>query len=153
VHSIRFFIAASRTYLEQHGTPRSPEELARHHWVTVGDIDSLPLTCSDGGIEVPVRAVLRFRTLAGVVNAVAAGIGIAPLPEMYLYDPAFRDVLSPVLEDYPIRKSTLYAVYASRKYISLKTRSFIDHLLAYAEKRRRSTRIDHDRWEIAGVTT
>ena len=121
--------------------------------MTIGDIDSLPLTSSDGAIEVPVRAVLRFRTLAGVVNAVAAGIGIAPLPEMYLHDPAFRDVLKPVLEDYPIRKSTLYAVYASRKYISRKIRSFIDHLLEYAEKRRRSTRIDYDRWEIPGVMT
>ena len=82
----------------------------------------------------------------------AAGIGIAPLPEMYFQDPAFRDVLKPVLQDYPIRNRTLYAVYVSRKYIPLKIRSFIDHLLEYAEKRRRST-VHHDHWEIPGVMT
>jgi DNA-binding transcriptional LysR family regulator len=153
VHSCRYLITASRTYLQQHGAPRSPEDLARHCWVTTGDFDTLPLTGPDGAIEVPVRAALRFRTLAGLVNAVAAGIGIAPLPETYLDDPAFRDVVKPVLEDYRIRDATIFAVYASRKYISLKTRSFIDHLLAYVEKRRRSTRIDSDRWEIHGVAT
>jgi DNA-binding transcriptional LysR family regulator len=131
VHSFRYLITASRSYLKQHGTPRSPEELVRHRWVTTGDFDTLPLTGPDGTIEVPVHAVLKFRSQAGVVNAVAAGIGMAPLPEVYLDDPAFRNVLNPVLQDYPIRDTTLYAVYLSRKYVPLKIRSFIDHLIEY----------------------
>ena len=44
LHSVRLLIAASRSYLDQHGTPRSPEELASHDWVTIGDFDTLPLT-------------------------------------------------------------------------------------------------------------
>ena len=43
VHSFRYLITASHSYLNQHGTPRSPEELARHHLVTIGDFDTLPL--------------------------------------------------------------------------------------------------------------
>jgi DNA-binding transcriptional LysR family regulator len=143
VRSCRYLITASRTYLKQHGTPRSPDELARHRWVTTGDFNTLPLTGPGGTIEVPVRAVLRFRSLAGVVNAVAAGIGIAPLPEIYLDDPTFRDVLQPVLEDYRIRDTTIFAVYVSRKYVPLKIRSFVDHLLEYVRrKERRGKRID-----------
>jgi DNA-binding transcriptional LysR family regulator len=143
VRSFRYLITGSRTYLEQHGTPRSPEELARHAWVTTGDFDALPLTGPDGIVEVPVRAVLRCRSQAGVVNAVAAGIGLAPLPEIYLDDPAFRDVLKPVLRDYPIRDTTLYVVYVSRKYVPLKIRSFVDHALESAKRRmRRAVRID-----------
>ena len=103
--------------------------------MTTGDFDTLPLTGPDGTIEVPVRTVLRFRSLAGLVNAVAAGIGIAPLPDIYLSDPAFRDVLRPVCPDYPTRHYwTLYAVYVSRKYIPLKIRSFIDHFVEYSAK-------------------
>jgi DNA-binding transcriptional LysR family regulator len=93
----------------------------------------LPLTGSDGAIDGRVRTVVRFRSLAGVANAVAAGVGMAPLPEVYFEDAAFRDVLRPVLQEYPFRKATLYAVYASRKYVPLKIRSFIDHLLHYAK--------------------
>ena len=143
VHSWRWLLTASRTYLEQQGTPRSPEDLASHRWVTTGDFAALPLTGPDGTIEVPVRTVLRFRSLSGLVNAVAAGIGIAPLPDLYLSDPAFRNVLRPVLPDYPTRDYwTLYAVYVSRKYVPLKIRSFIDHLVEYRVKH--ASRTDAD---------
>jgi DNA-binding transcriptional LysR family regulator len=134
VRSFRYLITASRDYLEQHGTPRSPEELVRHRWVTTGDFDTLQLTGPGGTTEVPVRVVLKLRSQSGVVNAVAAGIGLAPLPEIYLDDPAYRDVLKPVLKNYSIRDTTLYAVYVSRKYVPLKIRSFVDHLIEYIAK-------------------
>lgn len=130
---VRFLIAASHSYLDRHGTPRSPADLASHDFVGIGDYDTLPLTGPDGAIDVRVRTVVRFRSMAGVAHAIAAGIGIAPLPEVYFEDPAFRDVLTPVLQDYPVHKQTLYAVYVSRKYIPLKIRSFIDHLLEYSK--------------------
>ena len=133
LRSVRHLIAASHSYLDQHGTPRSPAELASHDLVGVGDFDTWTLNGVDGPVDVPVRAVVRFRSLTGVVNAIVAGVGIAPLPEVYFEDPAFRDVLTPVLQDYSIRNRTLYAVYVSRKYIPLKIRSFIDHLLDYAK--------------------
>jgi DNA-binding transcriptional LysR family regulator len=134
VGSVSFVIAGSRTYLKQRGTPRSPEELAGHDGVLVGDYDTWPLIGASGTIEVPVRAVLRLRSLAGVANAVAAGVGLAPLPDFCFTDPAYRQVLTPVLKDYPVLKSTLYAVYVSRKYIPLKIRSFIDLFVEYNAK-------------------
>ena len=143
VHAYRMLLTASRTYLEEHGTPRFPKDLARHRWVTTSDFDTFPLTGPDGMIEVPVRAVLRIRSLPGLVDAVAAGIGIAPLPDIYLSDPAFRDVLVPVLPDYPTRTYwTLYAVYVSRKYIPLKIRTFIDHGVEYLERTAPTTDAD-----------
>jgi DNA-binding transcriptional LysR family regulator len=131
---IRHLLAASRSYLDQHGTPRSPADLASHDLVGAGDFDTWTLHGVDGAIDVPVRAVVRIRSgWAGVVSAIAAGIGIGPLPEVYFEDPAFRDALRPVLRDYAIRDTTLYAVYVSRKYIPLKIRSFIDHLIDYSK--------------------
>jgi DNA-binding transcriptional LysR family regulator len=129
VRPVSFFIAASRDYLKRHGAPKSPEELARHDFVAIGNIDAITLTGSEGTIEVPVRVALRYRSLAGVANAVAAGIGLAPLPDIVFEEPEFKGILTPVLTDYPVQGPTLYIVYVSRKYLPLKIRAFIDFLM------------------------
>ena len=44
---------------------------------------------------------------------------------------AFTDVLCPVLTEHPLRQSHLYAIYASRKYLPLKLRTFVDYLIEW----------------------
>ena len=126
---LKFLIAASREYLERHRTPTRPEDLASHDCVAVGNMDSWTFLDSNGKLEVPARVVLRYRMMSGVVNAVAAGIGLAPLPSTLFESPAFKDILTPVLTEYPLRERTLYLVYAARKHLPLKIRTFIDFFL------------------------
>jgi DNA-binding transcriptional LysR family regulator len=126
VRRIARFVAASRDYLGRHGVPESPEDLSRHDFVAIGSLDSVPFTGRSGKSEVPVRVVLRYRSLGGVANAVAAGIGLAVLPDILFVDPMFKDVLQPVLTDYPLEEATAYYVYVSRRYVPLKIRAFID---------------------------
>jgi DNA-binding transcriptional LysR family regulator len=127
--SVPFFIAASREYLKAHGAPKSPEELATHDFVAIGNIDSLTFTGSDGEIEVPLRVVMRYRSVGGVAHAVATGIGLAPLPDIVFEETTFKGVLTPILTDYPVAEPTLYVVYVSRRYLPLKIRAFIDFLI------------------------
>jgi DNA-binding transcriptional LysR family regulator len=126
VRPTRQVIAASRGYLERRGVPQSPADLQRHDFVGVADANSLSLTGPDGAVAVDMRVVVRFRSSICVANAVAAGIGLAPLPVFYFDDPAFKNKLVPVLEAYPLQEGTLYLAYASRKHVALKIRSFID---------------------------
>jgi DNA-binding transcriptional LysR family regulator len=81
-----------------------------------------------------MRVVLRYRAMGGVAYAVAAGIGLAPLPDVFFDDPVFKDVLKPILTDYPLQEPTLYLVYVSRKYVPLKIRAFIDFAVEMAPK-------------------
>jgi len=129
-----FVISGSRDYVKRKGTPKSPEDVAHHDCVVGANTDSWVLTGPNGNVEVPVRAVLRYRSVTGRVHAVAAGIGLAPVPSMYFEDPVFRNVLVPVLEDYPLRDATTYLVYVSRRYVPLKLRAFMDFLLEHASK-------------------
>lgn len=126
-----FFIMASRAYLKSRGTPQTPEELRNHDFVAVGNLESLTLIGPEGGMEVPIRPVVRYRAMAGVANAVAAGIGLAPLSGYFLNDPQFERTLVPVLTRYPLQEATLYLVYVSRKYLPLKTRAFVDFLIEH----------------------
>jgi len=129
IRPVTFFIAASREYLKRHRAPKSPEELAHHDFVGVGNIDAISLTGPEGKIDVPLHVVLRHRSMTGVVHAVAAGTGLAPVPDILFEEPGFKGTLAPVLTDYPVQGLTLYIVYVSRKYLPLKIRAFIDFVM------------------------
>lgn len=129
VKSMSFFVAASREYLRRHGTPKAPQDLAQRDCIAVGSQDSWELHGPNGKVEVPVRVVARYRSMAGVAHAVAAGIGLAPLPRIFFEDPLFRNQLVAVLTDHPFTQATLYLVYVSRRNAPLKVRSFIDFFL------------------------
>ena len=122
-----FQLAASHDYLKRRGVPKFPEDLAQHELIAVGDmLNCLPRPAGTGK-----GVVLRYRSIDGVADAVAAGIGIAPVPAVLFEDPAFREVLTPVLPDYPLRQATLYVVYASRRFLPPKLRTFVDFIVEF----------------------
>lgn len=126
LRTVTVLLGASREYLQRHGTPKSPEELDGHRFVGVGNSDSLTLTGPAGKVVVPLRVAVRFRSMLGVAYAVAAGIGLAALPDIFFEDELFKGTLKPVLRKFPLETRTVYLVYVSRKYLPLKIRSFID---------------------------
>lgn len=126
VRSLPFVVAASRDYVRRSGAPESPEDLARHECIALGSMDTWIFDGPNGRTEIPARIAQRCRSAAAVPYAVAAGVGLAPLPVTIFEDPPFKDVLLPVLTQHPLRQTTLYLVYASRKYVPLKVRTFID---------------------------
>ena len=129
VRSVPFRLAASRNYLERHGVPKTPEDLRRHDFVTAGDEDSLAIESPQGTLDIPLRVALRCRTLADVAMSVAGGVGIALLPAALLNDLGFATALRPVLTEWPLKESTLYLIYGSRKNVPFKARAFIDLVL------------------------
>jgi DNA-binding transcriptional LysR family regulator len=131
IRAAPFHIAASRDYLRRNGAPSSLEDLARHDFVAAGNLTSLSFAGPRGRIEIPVKVVMRYRSVAGLASAVAAGLGLALIPAFSFEDPAFKDVLMPVLTEYPLAHATMqwYCVYISHRYLPLKTRSFIDFLV------------------------
>jgi DNA-binding transcriptional LysR family regulator len=143
LRSLPFLIAASRDYIKRNGAPKSPQDLSQHDCIAVGAagrMDSWVLDGPQGRMEVPARIVQRFRSMAGVPHAVAAGTGLAPLPMTLFEEPAFQDLLVPVLPDFPLSQATLYLVYISRKYVPLKMRSFIDFVVEFAAAMEMETR-------------
>jgi DNA-binding transcriptional LysR family regulator len=129
---VPFVIAASEEYLQRCGVPQSPEDLAQHDSVMVGNGQSWHFTGPHGNLEIPARVVLRFGSMSvAVAHAVCAGIGLAPLPRTMFEDPMFKDALCPVLTKYPLRHPQLYAIYVSRKHLPLKIRTFIDQLIEF----------------------
>jgi DNA-binding transcriptional LysR family regulator len=124
-----FYLAASREYLERKGVPKTPEDLGGHDFVASGNLSSVTFVSPKGPFEVSMRVVLRYRSLGGVANAIAAGVGIGVVPAIMFEDPFFRTGLIPVLPEHTLGDVTLYVVYVSRKHVPLKIRTFVDFVL------------------------
>jgi DNA-binding transcriptional LysR family regulator len=127
-----FYIGGSQEYLGRKGVPKSIDDLQHHDFVAVGNLNSMTLRNSKGVIEVPMRVALRHRSMTGVANAVAAGIGLGPIPALTFEDPVFKGVLVPVLTEHAFAEATLYLVYVSRRYVPPKIRTFVDFILESA---------------------
>jgi DNA-binding transcriptional LysR family regulator len=134
VRSVPFRLAASRAYLECNGIPKVPEDLGRHDFITAGGPESLSLESAHGTVEIPLRVALRCRTMADVAVTVAGGMGLALLPATLLNDPAFVNVLRPVLTEFRLKEFNLYLLYPGRKFLPFKSRAFIDLVLESTAK-------------------
>jgi DNA-binding transcriptional LysR family regulator len=123
---------ASPAYLAKHGTPRTPEELAKHRCLSYAYLaarDTWHFSGPDGRertvkIAGPVVAN-NGRFLAEIA---AVGAGIALEPDFIVGDDIARGRLVPILRDFKPRSSPIYAVYPSRRHLSAKVRVFVDFL-------------------------
>ena len=139
VRGVPFRLATSRAYLERHGVPKVPEDLGRHDFVTAGGLDSLSIEGAAGPVEIPLRVAVRCRTMAGVAITVAGGVGLGLLPAKMLTDPAFVNLLRPVLCEFRLKEPTLYLLYPDRKHVPFKARAFIDLVLQSGARKQEQT--------------
>lgn len=126
-------LCASPAYLERHGAPRTPGDIAEHSCVVYG-MSSTPsewtLGGSEGAVRVPVRGRLTLGNSIAIRDAVLAGAGLSLLPSFYVVE-ALRDgALVEVLADHPAPDITVFALHPQSKHHALKVRVFVDHLRA-----------------------
>ena len=136
----RLVPCAAPAYLEKHGAPKAPEELAAHNCFTYE--------------YVTPRNLWRFRDAAGEERSVRVGgnlhsnngdilAEVAARGGGIVFEPAFivgpevrSGRLVPLLQDFEPAPVPIYAVYPSRKHLSAKVRVFVDFLVrSFAEGR------------------
>ena len=83
---VHYHLYASPSYIEQHGTPDSVEDLDNHNVVSYGPEAPRPLMDLNwithaGGAEPPREPILLVNNVYGLMQAVESGIGLAALPD------------------------------------------------------------------------
>lgn len=128
---VRLMLCASPAYLERHGTPRNPAELAGHQ-VLMYDIGGGPvLKLGDGrGGELSVQVSPRLVANNGdfLRDMAIAGHGVILTPTFIAWQALATGDLQPVLRDYWPSPLNAYAVYPETRYLSQRARRFIDFL-------------------------
>jgi DNA-binding transcriptional LysR family regulator len=127
----RRVFAASPDYLERHGAPQSPDDLAAHNCLTSrSERSSAPWPMRRGNKVVQQRVHGNLIADNGeiLLEATLQGTGIAMLP-MFLAAPYLRSRrLVSVLERHAVDNISIFAVLPHRKYVPRKTRCFIDFM-------------------------
>ena len=123
---------ASADYIERHGEPRHPSELAGHSCIAFLQHATPNDWHFDGpGGEITVHVAGRFSTdgSEALREAVLAGMGFAVLPAWYFSDELVSGQVRSVLTDWQPPRIGLNAVYPSRRNLPRRTRAVIDFLV------------------------
>ncbi|HNV91454.1 MAG: LysR family transcriptional regulator [Thauera sp.] len=131
---LRWVLCAASAYVERHGSPREPAELAQHACIGHPAIGAAPwglVAAAGAQARVAVRSRVRFDSLDCTLDAVLAGHGIAILPA-YLCEPALqagslRTVLDGWEPAFDVGRD-LYACYTPGRVGVSKVRVFMDAL-------------------------
>lgn len=124
------WVVAAPDYLQRHGLPRKPAELAQHHWVALTLLSS-PLTwkfTARNGRASAVRMSARLRADSGTTlrSLLQHGAGISVLDQPTAEDDIRNGRLQRVLADWSLPRGGIYAVYPPGRYVPAQVRGFID---------------------------
>lgn len=126
-------MVASPDYLAREGTPQTPKDLAHHKCLSYGYLQSgvsLQLCNGKETQRVTVSGPLHANNGDILAQAAVAGMGIALLPNFIIERAVADGRLVPVLCDWEAPAITVNAVYPSSRRVPMKTRAFIDFLVA-----------------------
>ena len=135
--TMHFHAYASPSYIKRHGQPRSLEDLDKHRILIYGasagnylnNINSLQYTGRDS--RAPRVSALTINNLTAVCNAVAAGVGIAVLPD-YLVQT--QSELLPILPEADMPELECFLVYPEELKNVARVRVFRDFLVSNAQR-------------------
>jgi len=122
---------ASPEYLAKYGTPKQPNDLLDHQWISLSLLKS-PLRWrfeKNGKSQVvQVSSPIKSNSVDAVTSLALAGQGISALTK-YTVESHFQSgALTQVLPDYLLEPVGIFAVYPHREHVPPKVRAFMDFL-------------------------
>lgn len=127
----RFVLVASPDYLERRGTPKRPEDLARHDCIAMDNWVPNAIKAlhgPDGPVRVDFRNRVRSNRQETARKAALEGFGIAPMVEMTCLAQLRSGALVEVLPGAIPFPATFWAVYPIARGRSAATRALVSHL-------------------------
>ncbi|MBW0450265.1 LysR family transcriptional regulator [bacterium M00.F.Ca.ET.228.01.1.1] len=123
-------LCASPAYLRRRGIPKTAADLARHNFLQYAGVSALDVMQNTGeAARVRLSGNLIVNHLEAQRVMVLHGAGIALLgTEVIGADLAEGRLVPLLVDEMPPRELPIHVVYASRRHLSAKVRSFVDFL-------------------------
>jgi DNA-binding transcriptional LysR family regulator len=126
---LKFVLCAAPSYLESHGVPLAPLELANHD--TLIHVNDPVWHFTRAGKKVIFkshRAVFSSNTYLVLQKGAIRGMGIALVPVRSVYQDIQAGSLLPLLPQYTVPDRPLYVAYAPSRQLLRKVRIFVDFI-------------------------
>lgn len=128
----RLVLCAAPGYLERHGVPQAPADLARHECLVLEGANPWRLREPNGKIaSVNVSGRLQADNGEACRDAAVDGLGITLQSTWAVYRQLQAGALVRVLDEYPVAvDSQVSAVYLNRSFLPPRAQAFIDFFAA-----------------------
>ncbi|WP_194722492.1 LysR family transcriptional regulator [Noviherbaspirillum malthae] len=132
------YVVASAQYLEQHGRPRRPEDLASCEWLALSLLPT-PLTwkfTSRAGEtrSVQVKSRIRVNSPAALRALLREGAGVSVLAQQSAEEGMREGYLVRLLPQWSLPQGGIYAVVPPGRHMPARVRAFIDFYRDYLGK-------------------
>lgn len=123
---------AAPSYLQRHGTPRIPEDLARHNCVIANPVQREWAYVDHDGtmMRVQVGGNLVAGSADAMREAAAAGIGLVQCTWWLVRKDLENGLVVPILSEFAPEGSPISVLYAANRHVPAKTRAFVDFLVS-----------------------
>jgi LysR family transcriptional regulator for bpeEF and oprC len=130
-----FATCAAPAYIDVHGAPAHPRDLAQHRCINhfsprTGETVEWVFSKAGERVQAVFPGHLALEDENSYVSAAEAGLGIAQMPAFVLNESMERGALDLVLADWLPEPAPLYVVYPQSRHLSRRVRVFVDWLAA-----------------------
>jgi len=129
VGTVRRLLCASQDYIEQHGIPHTPEDLAKHKIIVASNLGSTTewrFTRGNKVFSVRIKPRLTVTSNDSAIEAAVNGVGIARLLSYQIASELDQEKLKIIMAEYEAPSLPVHIVHREGRHTSTKIRSFID---------------------------
>jgi DNA-binding transcriptional LysR family regulator len=122
-------LCAAPSYIEKHGVPQYPQDLAQHSCLHYGHLiagNQWQLFDQEQEYQITVKGVLCSNNGEVLKDAAVKGLGIALLPTFIIKQELAAETLAIVLPDYQPLPLSLCLVYPLNRHLNTKIRLFAE---------------------------
>lgn len=128
---VRIVVIGAPAYLERHGEPVVPDDLARHECIIDTNFrDPNRWFFDDAGLErtVPIRGRIRYSNAEACLRAAEAGLGLACVPAFVAGEAVRSGRVKRLLREHETEPYGVHALYPHSRHLAAKVRVLVDFL-------------------------
>jgi DNA-binding transcriptional LysR family regulator len=126
------YLVASPAYLQSHGRPRHPTDLAAHDYLRYasGAADEVTLSGAEGTLTVPTHSRYRINSAVALLHSVEQGLGITLQPSWMVEHRIQQGQLERVLPDWVGPAQVAHVLYPPRRRQPARVAALLDFLFS-----------------------